>query len=452
MIAILGFERDVALLLTALIGVVALIVLIAQFKLNSFVALIFASLFVGLCSGMELAGIAKAFQEGVGKVLGDIAMVIGLGTVLGKMLAESGGAEVVARVLIRALGERRLHWTMMIVAFIVGIPVFFSVGLVLLAPILFTIVRETKMPLLHLGIPLLAGLACAHGFVPPHPGPMAAIGILKADIGKTIFYSLIVGFPTSMIVGPMLRKWIVGPVVPQPGGLANQLVPQSERQKLPAFGLTLFTILLPILLMLLATVADLSLAKENPLRSWIDLIGHPLVAMLVTVLLSFYTFGVACGFNRRQLLKFCDECLGPVAMVLLVVGAGGGFGRVLVASGVADAIAELAKSIHLSPLLLGWLVAALIRVAQGSATVAITIGAGIVAPIAASAPGTNIELLVIALGAGSSILSHLNDGGFWLVKEYFGLTVPQTLRTWSLMVTLKSIVGLILVLLVDLFV
>jgi GntP family gluconate:H+ symporter len=204
--------------------------------------------------------------------------------------------------------------------------------------------------------------------------------------------------------------------------------------------------------MLLATVADLSLAKENYLRSWIDLIGHPLVAMLITVLLSFYTFGVACGFNRRQLLKFCDECLGPIAMVLLVVGAGGGFGRVLVASGVADAIAVLAKSIHLSPLLLGWLVAALIRVAQGSATVAITIAAGIVAPIVASAPGTNIELLVIALGAGSSILSHLNDGGFWLVKEYFGLTVPQTLRSWSLMVTLKSIVGLILVLLVDLFV
>lgn len=451
MIAILGLSPNASLLLCAAIGVIGLVLLIARFKLNSFAALILASVFVGLCSGMELTGIARAFQEGVGKVLGDIAMVIGLGTVLGKMLAESGGAEVVARVLIRALGERQLHWTMMIVAFIVGIPVFFSVGLVLLAPILFTIARETKLPLLRLGIPLLAGLACAHGFVPPHPGPMAAIGLLKADIGKTIFYSLLVGFPTAVIVGPLLGRWIAGNVVPQPGGLADQLAPRSEGKNLPGFGLTLLTILLPILLMLLATAADLTLPDGSALRAWLDLVGHPLTAMLVTVLLSFYTLGTACGFDRRQILKFSEECLGPVAMVLLVVGAGGGFGKVLVASGVGDAIKHLAEHIHISPLLLGWLVAALIRIAQGSATVAITTAAGIVAPIAAATPGTNVELLVIALGAGSSILSHLNDGGFWLVKEYFGLTVPQTLRTWSLMVTLKSIVGLILVLLVDLF-
>ncbi|PYI79965.1 MAG: permease DsdX, partial [Verrucomicrobia bacterium] len=263
MIAALGLSAEASLLLCAALGVIGLVLLIARFKLNSFVALIVASLFVGLCSGMELLKIATAFQEGVGKVLGDIAMVIGLGTVLGKMLAESGGAEVVARVLIRALGERRLHWTMMIVAFIVGIPVFFSVGLVLLAPILFTIVRETRLPLLHLGIPLLAGLACAHGFVPPHPGPMAAIGILKADIGKTIFYSLLVGIPTAIIVGPVLGKWIAGNVIVQPGGLADQLAPRAERKNLPGFGVTLLTILLPILLMLLATVADLTLVKGN---------------------------------------------------------------------------------------------------------------------------------------------------------------------------------------------
>src|SRR5262245_56681694 len=257
MIAIPGLSHQTSLLLCAVLAVVGLVVLIAQFKFNAFVALIVASLFVGLCSGMPLAAIATSFQEGLGNVLGNIAMVIALGTLLGKMLAESGGAEVIAGALIRALGERRLHWTMMIVAFIVGIPVFFSVGLVLLAPILFTIARETKLPLLHLVIPLVAGLACAHGFVPPHPGPMAAIGILKADIGKTIFYSLLVGFPTAIVVGPLLGKWIAGNVLPAPGGLADQLAPRTGRKKLPGFGLTLFTILLPILLMLLSTAADL---------------------------------------------------------------------------------------------------------------------------------------------------------------------------------------------------
>ena len=449
MIAIPGLSHHTSLLLCALVAVVGLVVLIARFKFNAFVALIVASLFVGLCSGMPLAAIATSFQEGLGNVLGSIAMVIALGTVLGKMLAESGGAEVVARVLIRALGERRLHWTMAIVAFIVGIPVFFSVGFVLLVPILFTIARETKASLLYLGIPMLAGLSAAHGLVPPHPGPMAAIGILKADVGKTIFYSLVIGFPTSLIVGPLLGKWIAGNVQPEPGGLAEELAQPSERKNLPGFGLTLLTILLPILLMLLAALGDLTLAKEDRLRAWMDFIGHPLVAMLLTVLLSFYTFGTVCGFDRRQILKFSETCLGPIAMVLLVVGAGGGFGRVLVASGVASAIAQMAGSINLSPLLLGWLIAALIRVAQGSATVAITTAAGIVAPMATAVPGTNLELLVMALGAGSSIFSHVNDGGFWIVKEYFGMTVPQTLRTWSWMVTLKSIVGLLLVLLVD---
>jgi GntP family gluconate:H+ symporter len=429
--------------------VVGLVGLIARLRLNAFVALAVASLFVGLCSGMPLPAIATSFQEGLGNVLGNIAMVIALGTVLGKMLAESGGAEVIARVLIRVLGERRLHWTMVIVAFIVGIPVFFSVGFVLLVPIVFTIARETKVPLLYLGIPMLAGLSAAHGFVPPHPGPMAAIGILKADVGKTIFYSLVIGFPTSLIVGPVLGKWIAGHVQPAPGGLADELAQRSERKNLPGFGLTLLTILLPILLMLLATLGDLILGKEDRVREWMDFIGHPLVAMLVTVLLSFYTFGSACGFDRSQILKFSETCLGPVAMVLLVVGSGGGFGRVLVASGVANAIAALAAGVSLSPLLLGWLVAALIRVAQGSATVAITTAAGIVAPMAAATPGLNLELLVMALGAGSSIFSHVNDGGFWIVQEYFGMTVPQTLRTWSWMVTIKSIVGLALVLLID---
>ena len=447
--SILGVSHNTSLLLFTLIAVVGLIVLVAKFKLNAFLALILASLFVGLCSGMRLPEIGKAFQDGVGTTLGFIAIVVGLGTILGKMLAESGGAEVVAATFIKVLGEKRIHWTMMIVAFVVGLPVFFGVGVVLLIPIIFTIARKTKTPLLYLGIPMVAGLSASHGLVPPHPGPLVAIEKLGADVGKTILYAVIIGFPTAIIAGPIFGKFISRRVPVELGGIGEQLIKESVRKKLPTFGITLFTILLPVLLMLMATVADLTLAKENLLRGWADLIGSPLVSMLLAVLFSFYSFGRACGIDRRQILKFTEDCVGPAASILLVVGAGGGFSKVLDYSGVANAIAELVKGINISPLLLGWLVAALIRVAVGSATVTITLAASIIAPIAASVPGTNPELLVIAMGAGSLILSHVNDGGFWFVKEYFNMTVTQTLKTWTVMETIISIVALIFTLLLN---
>ncbi|PYM11327.1 MAG: permease DsdX [Verrucomicrobia bacterium] len=450
-------SHNSTLLLIPVIAVIGLIVLIARFKLNSFVALMLASLFVGVCSGMKVPDVPKSFLEGMGKVLGDIAMVIGLGTILGKMLAESGGAQVVADKLIRASGEKKLHWAMMFIAFLVGVPVFFAVGLVLLVPILFTVARETRTPLLRLGIPLVAGLSVVHGLMPPHPGPVAAMGIFneaagKADMGKTILYALLVGLPTAAVAGPLFGKF-VGDRVPLGLGVpAEQMSPKTETKVPPSFAITVFTILLPVLLMLTATVAGLALPKENLLRQCGDFVGQPGVAMLLAVLFSFYSFGFARGFDREQVLKFSNECLAPVASMLLVVGAGGGFSKVLEHSGVGRAIAGLTEGRNLSPLLLGWLVAALIRVATGSATVAITMAAGIVAPIVAKAPGVHLELLVIAMGAGSTILSHVNDGGFWFVKEYFNMTVPQTLKTWTVMETIISIVALLLVLLLNLLV
>jgi len=450
-------SHNARLLLIALVAVVGLIVLVARIKLNSFVALMLASLFVGVCSGMKLPDVPKGFLEGMGKVLGDIAMVIGLGSILGKMLAESGGAQVVADRLIGALGGKNLHWAMMFIAFLVGIPVFFAVGLVLLVPILFTVARETKTPLLRLGIPLVAGLSVVHGLMPPHPGPVAAMGIFseaagKADMGKTILYALLVGLPTAVVAGPLFGKFVGDRVPAGLGDAAEQLTPKTLTKTPPTFAITVFTILLPVLLMLTATAADLALPKENLVRQWGDFIGHPSVAMLLAVLFSLYSFGFARGFDREQVQKFSSECLTPVAAMLLVVGAGGGFSKVLEQSGVGRAIAELAKSVNLSPLLFGWLVAALIRVATGSATVAITMAAGIVAPIVVNTPGVKIELLVIAMGAGSVILSHVNDGGFWFVKEYFNMTVPQTLKTWTVMETIISVVALVLVLLLNLLV
>ncbi len=446
------------LLLCVLLGVIGLVVLIAKFKLNSILALVVASLFVGLASGMNAADIAGAFQQGVGKVLADIAMVVGLGTVLGKLLAESGGAQVIADALIRRLGERRLHWAMMLIGFFVGIPVFFGVGLVLLAPILFTVARQSKTPLLMLGIPLVAALSVVHGLVPPHPGPMAAIATLqgpagKADLGKVILYSLLIGFPVAVLTGCLLRKLLIrGEVAPITGGIADVLIAPAVSTRKPGFGITAFTILLPVILMLLKTAADVALSETDTLRHVAGFIGSPLVAMAFATLFALWSFGTACGFSREQVSKFSNDCLGPAAIILLVVGAGGGFNGVLIASGAGRTIGEMTRQLPLSPLFLGWMAAALIRIATGSATVSIITASGLLADLVAGTPGINLELLVIAMGAGSLVLSHVNDGGFWLVKEYLNLTVPQTLRTWTLLETAISVAALVFVLLLDMLI
>ena len=440
-----------ALLLWTAAAIVGLVLLIAWARLNAFVALTLISLFVGAASGMPLDSVVRAFQEGVGNTLGFIAVVIGLGTILGKMLAESGGAEVVAERLIGLFGVRHVHWVLTFVAFVVGLPVFFSVGLVLLAPIVFTLARNERLPLLLLGLPLVAGLSASHALVPPHPGPLAAIERLHADMGRTIAWSLAIGLPAALMVGPPLGWLVRRRITTMPGALAVELSAVAGRQRRrPGFAITLFAILLPIVLMLAGTAAAVIWPAGSTLRTVATFIGSPIAAMVVAVLVSFYVLGTACGHNRAELLRFSEECLGPVASVLLVVGAGGGLGRVLDAAGVGAAIQGVASGLQLSPLLLGWVIAALLRIAVGSATVAIVTAAGIMAPVAAAVPGTNMELLVIALGAGSIIASHVNDGGFWLVKEYFNLSVVQTLATWTVLETLFSVVVLCLVLMASL--
>jgi GntP family gluconate:H+ symporter len=437
---------SVLLIYTAL-AVLLLVVLIARFKVNSVVSLVLASLFIGLMARMDLALLLRSFREGVGNVLGSIALIIAFGNMLGKMLAESGGAERIANTLVARFGEARVHWAMMGIACIVGVPVFFQVGVVLLIPLLFLLSKQTRTPVLFIGVPLLAGLSVMHGLVPPHPGPMAAIGLLKADVGRTIFYSLIVGLPTVVIAGPLLAPIIVRRVPFEPrGAVAAQFTEQASRRDLPGFGVTVFTVILPVLLMLLATGVDIVMPATSGARRVIDFLGDPIPAMLIAVLVSFYTLGFARGFTRAEVLRFSDECLAPIAGVLLIIGSGGGFSRVLSTSGVGDAVAAIATGSQVPPLLLGWLIAALIRLATGSATVAITTAAGILAPMVSSTPGLNIELMVLAMGAGSLIFSHLNDSGFWFVKEYFGMSVGETLRTWSVIETVISIVAIVLIL------
>jgi GntP family gluconate:H+ symporter len=441
-------QSQAALLGVTVAAIVGLVILVAQFKLNAFIALILASLFVAICSGKPLVVSAKAFQDGVGQTLGFIAVVVGLGTMLGKLLAESGGAEVIATRFISLFGRQRLSWALVVVAFIVGLPVFFGVGLVLLVPILFTLARETRLPLLYLGIPVVAGLSASHGLVPPHPGPLNAIVMLGADTGTTILYSLTIGIPAAVLAGPVFGGIISRRVSVEVGGIGALLTTPTDRNRCPSFPIALFTILLPVLLMLLATIADLTLAKESRVRAWADFVGTPLVAMLVAVVVSLFTFGYSCGFGRAQIQKFTDECVGPAASIMLVVGAGGGFSKVLQVIGAADAIAAGVNSLGMSPLIFGWLLAAAVRVAVGSATVAISLSAALVAPIAAD-PRVSKELLVIAMGAGSLILSHLNDGGFWFVKEYLNMSVAQTLKTWTVLETIISVSALAGVLILD---
>jgi GntP family gluconate:H+ symporter len=331
--------------------------------------------------------------------------------------------------------------------FVIGLPVFFQVGLVLLAPVLFTLTRQTGLPLLRLGIPLVAGLSAAHGLTPPHPGPLAAIERLGADTGRTLFYSLIVALPVAVVSGPLFARFIASRVSVSPGGMATQLSGTTAAAREPSLAATLATILMPVLLMLVASLAQATLA-DGPVRRSITFAGSPLVAMLVATLFAMYTFGRRCGFDRHRILQFAEESLPPIASVLLVVGAGGGFGRVLDTAGVDTAIAQAIGGLALSPLVLGWVIAAMLRLSVGSATVACVTAASIMAPIAKALPDANVDLLVVAIGSGSLIASHVNDGGFWLVKEYLNMNVQQTVATWTLLETIISIAGLLGVLLV----
>jgi GntP family gluconate:H+ symporter len=439
-------SSNTQLLLLASAAVVVLVVLIARFKLHPFIALITVSLALGIVAGMPLGGVVKAFQDGVATVLGFIAIVVALGTMLGKMMAESGGAARIATTLIARFGEKRVHWAIMFVGFIVGIPVFFQVGFVLLIPLVFTIARRSGLSLVKIGIPLVAGLSVVHGMMPPHPAAMLAVVAYKADIGRTIAYAILVGLPTAALAGPIFASWIAPRIaLPAENPVAAQFTGGTGgtgATAAPSFGISLFTVLLPVILMLCASAADVALDSGSTLRSALDFVGGPIVALLLALLFSFWSLGYRQHFTRDQILKFGNDCLAPTATILLVIGAGGGFNRVLVESGVGKAIADVALGSHASPLLLAWTVAALIRVATGSATVAMTTSAGIVAPIAAVTPGTHAELLVLATGAGSLVLSHVNDSGFWLIKEFFNMTVQQTLKTWTVAETIIGVAGL----------
>lgn len=448
-------SHDINLIALSVAAVAVLVLLVTRLKVNPFIALLLSALLAGGGAGLMAGGFAglnmgavlKSFQDGLGATLGSVAGVIGLGVMLGKLLAESGGAEVLAKRFNAFFGPSRAGWCIMALAVAIGLTTWFAVGLLLLLPILLTLTRESGRPFLLLAIPLISCLSVMHGLMPPHPGPVVAVDALQANTGLVLLWGFVIGLPVAAVAGPVFARWASRRVQANPPALPVRA--ESAALTAPGFGLTLFSMLLPVGLMLLATVAELTLPKDHPGRHAAGFVGHPVMALTIAVLFALWSLGIRCGHNKGRLLKFTEESIGTIGMTLLVVGAGGGFARVLKDAGVAASLGNMAQAWHLPPLVFGWMVAAFIRVATGSATVAITAAAGVMAPLMVTMPGVNRELLVISIGCGSLFLSHLNDGGFWIVKDCLGLTVGQTLRTWTLTETIVGIAGLLLTLAVD---
>ncbi|MDN4646161.1 GntT/GntP/DsdX family permease [Arthrobacter sp. PsM3] len=440
---------DTRLMVVAGLGIALIVVLITKFKLHPFLALILGSAFVGLAAGVEPALVIKNFEDGVGGVLKEVGLLIALGAMLGKLLADSGGANRVVDTLLAKATGQKLVWAITLVAVIIGLPMFFEIGLVLLLPVIVLVTQRSKMPLMRIAIPALAGLSVLHGLVPPHPGPLIAISAVKAELGTTLALGLLVAIPTVIICGPLFSrlaaKWVPVGAPAVAGGIDTVHGADLEGVKRrPSFLVTLLTIIFPVVLMLLKAVMDIiwpDAATAPWIRTFFDFVGQPLVAMTLAVLLAMFTFGYAVGFTGSKITSKIGASLGPIAGIMLIVGAGGGFKQTLIGAGVGDSVKKWAEGSNMSVLLLGFIVAVALRLATGSATVATVTAAGIVAPLASSLSPTHAALLALAIGAGSLFLSHVNDAGFWLVKELFGLTVGQTFKTWSVMETLISVVS-----------
>ncbi|MFE7167619.1 GntP family permease [Streptomyces sp. NPDC057616] len=435
--------------IAVLVGIAVIVVLITKFKLHAFLSLTIGSLVLGAVAGAPLDKVIVSFTTGLGTTVASVGVLIALGSILGKLLADSGGAdEIVDTILAKASG-RSMPWAMVLIASVIGLPLFFEVGIVLLIPVVLMVAKRGNYNLMRVGIPALAGLSVMHGLIPPHPGPLVAIAAVKANLGVTLALGILVAIPTVIIAGPLFSKvaarWVDAPV-PE-----RMLPPRAseELEKRPSFGATLTTVLLPVVLMLLKALVDIVVDDPTNLTQRVfDVVGNPLIALLAAVIVGMFTLGRAAGFTRERISDTVEKGLMPIAGILLIVAAGGGFKQTLIDSGVGQMILDISKDWSIPALLLGWLIAVIIRLATGSATVATVSAAGLVAPLAADMSTTHAALLVLAIGAGSLFFSHVNDAGFWLVKEYFGLSVGETVKTWSVMETIISVVagGLVLLL------
>ncbi|MEU0085498.1 gluconate:H+ symporter [Streptomyces sp. NPDC006274] len=437
--------------IAVLAGIAAIVLLITRFKLHPFLALTIGSLALGALAGAPLDAALVSFTTGLGSTVAGVGVLIALGAILGKLLADSGGGDqIVDTILARASG-RSMPWAMVLIASIIGLPLFFEVGIVLLIPVVLMVAKRGNYSLMRIGIPALAGLSVMHGLIPPHPGPLVAIDAIGANLGVTLALGLVVAVPTVIVAGPVFSKYAARWVdIPAPEKMLPQR-PSEDLEKRPGFGATVATVLLPVVLMMAKALVDIVVDDpEHTVQRVTDVIGSPLIALLAAVIAGLFTLGRAAGFARDRLASTVEKSLAPIAGVLLIVGAGGGFKQTLIDIGVGRMILDFSENWAIPTLLLAWLIAVAIRLATGSATVATISAAGLVAPLAADMSTSHAALLVLAIGAGSLFFSHVNDAGFWLVKEYFGMSVGQTIKTWSVMETIISVVGIVFVLLLSL--
>ena len=429
-------------LIIVVAGIALLLLLTIKIKLNTFVSLIIVSIAVAIASGMDLSKVVTSVESGLGGTLGHIGLIFGFGVMLGRLLADAGGAQRIALTMLNYFGKNKLDWAVVCSAFIVGIALFFEVGLILLVPILFAIAREAKISPRFMCVPMLSGLLVAHGFLPPHPGPTVIAREYGADVGLVLIYGIIVGIPTFILCGPVWNIASLG---------ATRRFSESE---MPGFGISFLTAMLPVILMAVVTIIQMTHAKSAAdsglFYNVILFLGNSTIAMLISLLFAIYTMGLGRGKTIPDLMDSCGKAIAGIAGLLLIIGGGGAFKQVLIDSGVGQYISTLVSGMDINPILMAWGVAAFLRICLGSATVAAISTAGLVIPLLAVHPNTNLALITLATGAGSCICSHVNDASFWMIKDFFGLTTKETLLSWTLMSTLLSISGLIFILLASL--
>jgi len=431
------------------IAILILIVLVSIFKINTFLSLIFTAFIVGLMSRMELLNILQSITNGIGSTMGSIALIIVLGAMLGKLIEESGSAYQIVTSFIQKFGVKRMHLATVLIGFMVGLPMFYNAAFLVLIPLVYMLAATTNRPLVYVGLPLCAALLITHGFLPPHPAPTFISQIYQASIGKTLLYGIVVAIPAVILSGPLLSNFYKNLVTKPPEHLfVNR---DFSTTKLPSLWVSILTILSPVILMLFGTITEMSCSSYPELQKFLKFFCDPSVALFLSVCLGIYTLGIRQGKKTTEVMAKLGEAVTNIAMILLIIAAGGAFKQVLVDSGVNEFIKQISSGLNFSPLILAWCVAGLFRLALGSATVACITAAGLVMPLIKTT-GASPELMVIATGAGSLMSSHFNDSGFWMFKEYFNLSIKQTFATWTVLGMAVSLSGLAGVLLLNCFI
>ncbi|WP_460114823.1 GntT/GntP/DsdX family permease [Pseudomonas sp. H3_G03] len=436
--------HDTRLMFCVLLAIASIIVLISATKLPPFLSILIGTFIAGVGAGLPPEEVAKAFSKGAGAILGEAGIIIALGSMLGALMAESGAADRIATTLLGLGKGKALPWVMALVAMVIGLPLFFEVGLVMMVPIILVMAKRSNQPLLKIAIPALAGMTTLHALMPPHPGPLIAVSALHADLGLTMLLGFCLAVPAVILAGPIYGNWLSKRLhVDEPAdiGALFSAPPKAPRQ--PSFTVSLLIILLPVILMLGSTLAKVALPAESAIGLTLKFLGEPLIALGLAVIAAVICLGWAAGMPRAEVGNTLRKALAPIAVLLLTIGAGGGLKQTLLDAGVSQTISKVAEGAHMPYLLLAWLIAVALRQATGSATVATTTTAGILAPMMAELAATQSSLVALAIGAGSVFFCHVNDAGFWMVREYFGLQLKQTIWVWSVLQTIVSVVGLV---------